>query len=546
MNRKLIGWLLSFVKPLTGKMVGAIFLGIISNLAVVALPVVGLLQGLRSLQGAAVNLPGTLLLLVALGILRGLCRYGEQYLNHDVAFSLLALLRRKIFQQIRQLGPARTTGMGSGDFITSITSDVEALEVFFAHTISPVVIFFGTTICTVGFLATYHWLLALMLLLSLLFVGIAVPISSYRQYQQVATAQMEETVALNQLVMEDIQSLGTISQFQLEASKLSDLRQQSRRLNELYQIKLRQETQIRVLGEAGLLAGVLLMLVAGVGLQLPKETVALSVVLGLSAFGPAFSLSGLGNALLVTFASGERIQRLLTETPEVTFPITDNEETQVSEVAYQKVSFAYDDDHEPVLEQLQLSLAAGESVGIGGPSGIGKSTLLKLAMRYFDPQSGNVMLNHRSLKRFSKQELRRLEGSMQQKTFIFADTIAYNIAIGKPEATTAEIEAAAKKARLDQWISELPEGYGTKIGGSERQISDGERQRIGLARLFLQEAELLLLDEPTSNLDYLNELTILANIKALQQDKTMILVSHRPTTLKIAKRTLFLKKGQLE
>lgn len=544
-KRTLIRWLLGFVGPLRGKMAGAVCLGILSNLAVVTIPVYGLLQISRHLAGEAVNTSGTLLILVTLGILRGVLRYGEQYLNHDIAFSLLALLRQKIFRKLRELGPARLTGVRSGDFITSITADVEALEVFFAHTVSPVLIFGGTTVVTVGYLTSYHWLLGLILLLSLLFVGLAVPISSYRRYERIASEQRQAFVAMNQQVMEDIQSLGTIRQFDLTADKLAELRKQGQELNQLSRQKLSQESQLSIRGEAGMLAGALLILVSGIGLSLPPATVAMAVVLTLSAFGPAFSLAGLGNALLVTFASGERIYRLFQEEPQVQFPAESQGEAAVTSVDFQKVSFAYP-QQEPLLEELSLALAQGESVGIGGPSGIGKSTLLKLIMRYFDPQGGNLMLNGRSLKRYSEPELQQLTGSFEQRTFIFEGTLAQNIAIGKLTATDEEIREAAAKAQLHDWIMGLPQGYQTVVGGLGRQLSDGECQRVGLARLFLKDASLLLLDEPTSNLDYLNELAILGNLTELAEGKTLLLVSHRPTTLQIAKRQYRLTKGQLE
>lgn len=545
MNKaKLIRWLLRFVGPLRGKMAGAVLLGILSNLAVVAIPVWGILQVSKYLAGERIDAKATLLLLVALGILRGVLRYGEQYLNHDIAFSLLAILRQKIFRKLRELGPARLTGIRSGDFITSITADVEALEVFFAHTVSPVLIFIGTSLITVGYLASYHWLLALILLLSLLFVGIALPISSYRHYEGIAGQQSEAFVALNQQVMEDIQSLGTIRQFDRLEEKRKDLRRQGEELNELSRKKLRQESQLTIFGEAGMLAGTLLILVSGIGLGLPSATVALAVVLTLSAFGPAFSLAGLGNALLVTFASGERIYHLFQEEAKVQFPAASQGEEQVTSLDFQKVSFAYSRE-KPILQELSLALGQGDSVGIGGPSGIGKSTLLKLIMRYFDPEEGNLMLNGRSLKRYSERELQQLTGSFQQSTFLFEATLAENIAIGKEDATEAEITAAATKAQIHDWILSLPEGYQTAIGGLGRQLSEGEAQRIGLARLFLKDASLLLLDEPTSNLDYLNELAILENLEELAAESTLLLVSHRPTTLQIAKRRYHLEEGGL-
>lgn len=543
---KLLGWLLHFVAPLKGRMLLAVLLGIISNLSVVAIPVIGFYQGWQLFNGRAVGVAATIWLLLALGILRGITRYGEQYCNHDIAFRLLALLRQQIFRQLRKLGPARLVSVKSGDFITTVTSDVEALEVFFAHTISPFFIFIGTTLVTVGFLGSHAWQLALILLTALCLVGLVIPLAGYHRYQAVAEQQHSSFTDLNQQVAESIQSLATIQQYDLGRERLASLSEEGQKLNEAHRKKLRQGTQLAVAGEAVMMTCAVLMILIGSVAALPAQVIGLGVVLSLSSFGPAFAMNGLGAALLTTFASGRRIYDLFQEEPQVVFPQEEelSEESRFTEAALQQLTFRYPDGEKPVLAAVDLSLRPGQTVGISGPSGIGKSTLIKLLMRYWDPESGNILLNQRSLRRFTESRLHRTEGFFEQTTFLFEDTVANNIRLGKAAATMEEIRQAAEKAAIHDWITGLPQGYETPIGGLARSLSDGERQRIGLARLFLQDAPLLLLDEPTSNLDYLNELAILETIRDFQ-DKAILLVSHRDTTLSSADAVYTLEDSHL-
>lgn len=544
---KLLSWLLHFVAPLKGRMLLAVLLGIISNLSVVAIPVIGFYQGWQLFNHQPVSLTATIWVLLALGILRGVTRYGEQYCNHDIAFRLLALLRQQIFHQLRKLGPARLVSIKSGDFITAVTSDVEALEVFFAHTVSPFFIFIGTTIATVGFLGSQAWQLGLLLLVALCMVGLVIPLWGYRRYQAVADQQHAFFTELNQQVTESIQSLATIQQFDLGAERLEKLTTAGEQLNDSYRKKLRQGTQLAVSGETVMMATAVLMFLLGVALNLAPQIVGLSVILTLSSFGPAFSMNGLGAALLTTFASGRRLYDLFQEEPQVVFPTQEpvTGVTTFTEAAFQQVTFRYPDGAKPILSNIDLTLSPGQTVGISGPSGIGKSTLIKLLMRYWDPERGNLLLNQRSLRRFTESSLHQTEGFFEQTTFLFEDTVANNIRLGKAAATMAEIQAAAQKAAIHEWISHLPQGYDTPIGGLARSLSDGERQRIGLARLFLQDAPLLLLDEPTSNLDYLNELAILETIQNFE-DKAILLVSHRDTTLAAADDIFTLEQGRLQ
>ncbi|ECB9799468.1 ABC transporter ATP-binding protein [Listeria monocytogenes] len=538
-----IRWLLKFVKPLRGKMILAILLGIISNLSVILISLIGAYGILAVILAQPLNPYKWLFVMVGCGVLRGVARYLEQYLNHDIAFRLLAIIRERIFSTLRKLGPARLSGKKSGDLITAITSDVEALEVFFAHTISPVFIALGTTIATVGFLGMYDTGLALILLLGQILVGVVLPMISYKRNKKIGTAYQTEFVGLNQAVMENIASLQDIFQFKLGEARLANLTDRGEKLNKQYQKRLRQGSELQILGEWVLIGTATLILVLDSFWQLPLETILIGTVLSLSSFGSVLALNALGTALLTTFASGKRLYALTEEKPVVTFngqlELTDFESAELN-----KVCFSHD-GKQAILNELSLDLPKGKWLGIGGESGSGKSTLVKLLMRYWDPD-GEVNLNNQPLPKITESSLHQIEGVMEQSTFLFEDTIGNNIRLGKKAATLDEVKVAARKAAIDKWIETLPEGYDTKIGGQARNLSDGERQRIGLARLFLHDASLLLLDEPTSNLDYINEQAILNTLRSEIQDKTVLVISHRKTTLDLAEEQWLLENGVLK
>lgn len=532
-NTQVIGWLLSFVKTLRLKMSGAVILGIVSNLFVILISYLGVSQMLALINHDDSHIWRTFWLLILCGFIRGFARYLEQYLNHDIAFSLLAEVRANIFRVLRKLGPARLTGKNSGDLITAITSDVEALEVFFAHTISPVFIALGTSIILVSYFAQIHLILGLILLLGHLFVGALVPIISYKQHEKTASAYQETFVDLNQAVMENVDSIRDVTQFSLVNEKLTQLSQVGNELNAKHRKKLSQASSIQILSELGLLVTTILIILVGAYFKLPFDKIILSSVLTLSSFGAVFALSGLGNALLSTFASGKRLFSLVNEEPNVIFSETTTEPVEsFKQLSIADMTFSYNE--KPVFDEFNLVLNQGKMLGIGGESGSGKSTLLKLLMRYWDPKKGEIAINQTALEKLTETELHKIESVMEQKTFIFAGTIGMNISLGKADATKEEIELAAQAAAIKEWIESLPEKYETKIGGNFREVSDGERQRIGLARVFLHDGTLLLLDEPTSSLDYINEQKILTTIKKVSQGKTAIVVSHRASTLEIA------------
>lgn len=539
-NIQVVNWLLSFVKPLSLKMSGAVLLGIISNLSVIRITFLGLKEMFAILSGDTNSVMKTFWLLILCGVIRGVARYMEQYLNHDIAFSLLANVRSSIFKVLRKLGPAKLSGKNSGDMITAITTDVEALEVFFAHTISPVFIAIGTSLVLVGYLLTNHLYLGLILLLGHLFVGVFVPVISYKQHEKTGSAYQETFVSLNQQVIENVDSIRDINQFSLEEEKLAGLHEAGEKLNQEYQKKLKQSSKIQILSEFGVIGTTILMILVGTQLDLSVSQQVTTSIITLSSFGSVLALSGLGNALLSTFASGKRLFALVNEEPNVVFNSDKQQhKNEFNDLVFENLSFSYDEKQ--ILDNLNINLEKGVTLGIGGESGKGKSTLLKLLMRYFDPNQGRILFDKTNLKDYSETELHSLESVMEQKTFIFADTIKNNISLKNEKISQEDIEKAAEAASLSEWIESLPDKYETKIGRQYRGVSDGEKQRIGLARVFLHDAPLLLLDEPTSSLDYLNEQKILQTIKNISEGKTTIVVSHRKSTLNIADEVMIIE-----
>lgn len=542
----LIRWLLSFTKPFKGKMILAILLGILSNLAVVAIPVISTLTLLRLIAGDTVNLSLILTLLIGCGVVRGITRYLEQYQNHDIAFSLLAHIREEIFLALRKIGPARLTGKNSGELITSISTDVEALEVFFAHTISPIFIALGTTLVTFVFLTSFDFALACILLAGQLLIGGIIPFISYRKNLQIGDDYKKAFVQVSQTIMENANSLKDIAQFHLEKKRLGKLTMDSNKLNQENRRRIFQGNSLQLFSELVVIGTTLCVFFYGNSQELAIETIVLSVVLSLSSFGPVLALGNLGNALLTTFSSGRRLYQLVHEEPYVTFEVNSPAVESVDTLAATSLAFHYPNTEKKVLEDISFELQQGHSIGISGESGSGKSTLLKLLMRYWDPDKGTITINDLPLSSLKEDALHHLEGVMEQSTFLFEDTIANNISLKRGSVSQENIEEAAKAAAIHDWILSLPEGYETQLSKLSRGISDGERQRIGLARLLVYDAPLVLLDEPTSNLDYVNEQAILAAFKEKLQDKTMVLVSHRSSTLKIAEKQLHLEKGHFK
>ena len=544
----IVARLIVLVKPMLPIMLAAIVMGVAGHFCATFITIFG---GFGILTAAGLPSPlgtvGTAFVCILLfALLRGVLRYAEQASNHYIAFKLLALIRDKVFGALRRLTPAKLEGRDRGDLISLITADIEALEVFYAHTISPICI---AAICVIGmtcFVGSYHILPALVLLAGYLLVGVALPIWSAKRGDRVAREYRQTLADTNSYVLESLRGLRDTLQYQDTDARAAGITAHSETLGEKQKaLKYREGITVAVTNTLILLT---VLCVLGVSLhlyqtgELGAEGVLICTLSALSSFGPVVALANLGASLTQVFASADRVLDLLDEEP-VTADVTDGTHTAFAGAEARNVSFSYAD--EEVLHDLSLTIPEKKIVGITGRSGSGKSTFLRLLMRFWDVNSGSIRFGSEDIRRVNTAALRAQESLVTQETELFDDTIENNIRIAKRDATREEVEAACRKAALDGFIRSLPKGYDTPVGELGGALSGGERQRIGVARAFLHDAPFLLLDEPTSNLDSLNEGVILKAVRAECKDKTVLLVSHRKSTMAAADVTYSVESGRL-
>ena len=541
--RRLIG----LVKPLTGYMVLAITLGLIGHLCASFLTIFG---GYAVLNGLGMETPlgltALLAAMVVFALLRGGLRYGEQACNHFIAFKLLALIRDKVFRALRRLCPAKLEGKDKGSLISVITSDIELLEVFYAHTISPtaIAVLFSAVLCL--FIGHYHWSLGLLALAAYLVVGAAVPLITSRLSGEDGMRFRTRSGDLSSFVLDSLRGLPEIQQYGQGEARLARM---NGRTDELAKDEERMKrtagrntactnTLLLLLDLAMLFASAALYRQGAVGF----DGVLIPTVALMSSFGPTVALAGLGSTLQNTFAAGNRVLDILEETP-VVEEVAGRTEIAFTGASAKDVCFAY--DAQTILDHVSVEVPQNEIVGITGRSGSGKSTLLKLFMRFWEVQEGEIRLSGRRVRDINTANLRQMESFVTQQTHLFHDSIKHNLRIANLDATDAQIVEACKKASVHDFIMTLPRGYDTPVGELGDTLSGGERQRLGLARAFLHDAPFLLLDEPTSNLDSLNEAVILRSLREAGQDKTVVLVSHRASTMRIADKVYSVENGRM-
>lgn len=540
---KVMGRLIGLVKPLTGFMLLAILMGLAGHLCATFITVLAgyaLLDALGQTMGVAL---GTAFLCMALfAVLRAGLRYGEQACNHFIAFRLLALLRDRVFGALRRLCPARLEGRDKGDLISLITSDIELLEVFYAHTISPAaiaVLFCGLMI---AFLAHLHPALGALAAAAYLTVGGALPVLISRMSGESGARFRQGSGELSSFVLCSLRGLNETLQYGQGQAQLEELRRRTDALS------ADEERMKHAAGAGSALTGAVLLFfdLASAALcssgAISFGGAVLSVLALMSSFGPTVALAGLGSTLQSTFAAGNRVLDILDDMP-VTPDVTDQPATAFTGAEVDGVSFAY--EGEEVLSGISMTIPRGSVVGITGRSSSGKSTLLRLLMRFWRVDQGEIRLSGRSVECINTTDLRCMESFVTQDTHLFHDSIARNLRIAKPDATQAELEDACRRASVHDFITQLPQGYETPVAELGDSLSSGERQRIGLARAFLHGSPLMLLDEPTSNLDSLNEAVILRSLKENNQGSTVVLVSHRRSTMGIADQVYSVESGRL-
>ena len=544
-NLSCMARLITLVGPLTGVMLLAITLGVLGFIAATLIPVLGGV-GILSVLNHQDTLPLIFLVAALCALLRGVFRYGEQTCNHYIAFKLLAILRQKVFAALRRLAPAKLDGRDKGDLISVITSDIELLEVFYAHTISPAAIALVMSLLTAAFLAWFHWAYGVLALLAYATVGILLPVLASRRSGDTGNRMRQKAGQLSAFVLDSLRGVDETIQYHGQAQRLGELEGRTDDLSRVQQDMSRiTGTNTAVthtviwLYDLALLALGLVLLEQG---QVNFGGVLVPLITLMSSFGPVVALANLGATLQSTFAAARRVLDILDETP-VVEEVSGQSATRFHGAACEDLTFSY--GGETILDGLTLDFPKGKVVGIVGRSGSGKSTLLKLLMRFWDRQSGAVTISERDVRNINTSDLRSMQGYMTQDTDLFHDTILKNILLARPDATREEVEEACKKASIHDFILTLPQGYDTPVGELGDTLSGGERQRLGLARAFLHNAPFLLLDEPTSNLDSLNEAEILRSLHRERDQRTVILVSHRRSTMGIADQVHSVEHGRV-
>ncbi len=557
-----MGSLIGLVKPLIHIMAAAIILGTLGYLCAEFLTVLaaqGIVHilsqnGLITLRNSwlsGTSLKTILTVMIIIAVMRGFLHYAEQYCNHFIAFKLLAIIRHKVFAALRKLCPAKLEGRDKGNLISIITTDIELLEVFYAHTVSPIAIAVLTSVIMVVFIGSYNVLCGLLALVAYLIVGVLIPVVNGKKGGGKGMEYRTQFGELNSFVLDSLRGLDETIQYAQGEKRKSEMSEKSNSLSSLQKELSKLEGSQRAVTNSVILISSFAMLLLTVSLynsgKIGFEGIITCTVAMMGSFGPTVALSSLSNNLNQTLASGERVLSLLEEEPMVR-EIPDDASFNVTEhdfkgASAENVTFAYGE--ETILKDYSIKLEPGIITGIHGASGSGKSTLLKLLMRFWDVGEGKINIDGEDVRKIPTKRLRDLESYVTQETQLFHDTIANNIAIAKKDATREEIIEAAKKASVHDFIMTLPNGYDTQVGELGDTLSGGEKQRIGIARAFLHDSELMLLDEPTSNLDSLNEGIILKSLRESASKKTVVIVSHRASTMNVADRVFETNSGRI-
>lgn len=534
--------LVGLVKPLTGYMILAITMGLIGHLCAAFITIFGGFAILNALgMDTAISLTVIFVCLIVFALVRGFLRYAEQACNHFIAFKLLALIRDKVFGALRKLCPAKLEGRDKGDLISVITSDIELLEVFYAHTISPICIAFLFCVIMIVFIGSYHTALGILALIAYGTVGVIIPLVTSKLSGDVGLKFRSKSGALSGFVLDSLRGLSETIQYGQGEKRMADMNAMTDALSHVEESMKRTAGRNTAVTNTVILIFDLAMLFLSAYLSGFESTLVCTLAL-MSSFGPVVALAALGSTLQNTFAAGNRVLDILDETP-VVEEITGQKEVGFHGAAAEHVTFAYGE--ETILDDFSVNFPENKIMGIVGRSGSGKSTLLKLFMRFWQVQQGEVKISGRNVEEINTKNLRDMESFVTQETHLFHDSIRNNLRIAKLDATDAEIITACKKASVHDFIMSLPQGYDTPVGELGDTLSGGERQRLGLARAFLHDAPFLLLDEPTSNLDSLNEAVILKSLHKERQGKTVVLVSHRKSTMGIADTVYSVEHGRM-
>ena len=543
---KIMAQLIGLIAPLMHVMILAITTGVLGFLCAISITILG---GYAILTFLGLNnfftIKTIFITVLVLAALRGLLHYVEQLSNHFIAFKLLALIRDKVFKALRKLSPAKLEGRDKGNLIALITSDIELLEVFYAHTISPIAIGVLTSIIMTIFIGSFNIVLGAIALLGYFTIGFIIPYFSSKFGKNDGMEYRNNFGKLNSYFLDSLWGIKEILQFGYGEKRIQTIESKTDDLMDLNKKLKKYEGIISGLATSAVSLFTLAILVVSVLISKDKNlsNILIPTIAMASSFGPVIALSNLSNNLFMTLASGERVLNLLAEKPIVEEVYNGESNLEFNGLECENVCFDY--EGEEILNDYNLEIEPNKIIGISGKSGSGKSTLLKLFMRFWDIKKGSLKISGTNIKDINTDSLRDIESYVTQETSIFKDTIENNIKIADKNATREEVIEACKKASLHDFIMSLPNGYDTNVGELGDTLSGGEKQRIGIARSFLHKASFMLLDEPTSNLDSLNEAVILKSVKDNSKDRTVVLVSHRLSTLNIADKVYKMKTDRV-
>ena len=514
------------LKPLAPIMAITISMGVVGFLAAIAIASFGAIAiGAFIGDITFISFTGAMVVMAVSAVLRGFLRYGEQLSGHYIAFKILYILRDKIFAKLRKLAPAKLEGQEKGNLISLITSDIELLEVFYAHTIAPISIAIITN--------------------SIISI---IPYASSSLGKEAGVRYRNMFGECNNYILDSLRGLKEVLLFKSGDERLNEINSKSHRINESLDKIKEHEGIIRAITDLTIMIAILTFV--GVGFaqysvgNISFTWMLVGIVIIASSFGPVVALSNLSNTLLQTFACAERLFDLIDEEPHVE-EVADGHEIKGESIAYDNVTFSYPNRKEKIFDTASVDIKKGDKIALIGESGIGKSTFVKLMMRFWDVNDGKINLDNKNIKEVNTTSLRNSQTLVSQETYLFNESILDNIKIGNPKASKEEVIKAAKMASIHDFIETLPKGYDTKVGELGGNLSSGEKQRIGLARAFLSNGDVLILDEPTSNLDTLNEGEILKSIKENCEDKTIVLISHRKSTTAVCNKTYKLENSKL-
>lgn len=540
--------LLRIAAPVKGLLIISTLASILGNLAQIGLMSSGALLLLASQKLIPANpaLCAAAMAGCAVVIVAG--RYTEGVISHAGAYRLLADMRIQLYRTLRPLAPACLIDREKGDILSIAVSDIETIEFFFAHTIGPLFTVILLPCVTLLLALHFHPLFAAVLLPVYLVVSLLFPLIAVRSGRKVGMEYRQRLGALKSMVLESVYGLRDIQIFGWGPRRLEQILRQNQQINRsAHGLTLHRQTVSSAPTFFIYLARILILAVASHLAATGSDQVAGTVILSFAAtasFSSTQSLTMVVSNLLETYAAAERLFQLEDTPPAVSHPVSPKSCGPIRQVEFDRVNFSYAGQSKPVLDHFSLLLNLGDKLGIMGESGIGKSTVLRLLLRFWEPDSGQIRINGIPLEEIDPQELRRRIAVLEQDTFLFQGTIAENIAIGKPDATLTEIQTAARRAGLHDFISTLPEGYDTPMGEMGSRLSGGERQRVGIARIMLLDPDLIVMDEPTSSLDILREKELLYTLQKACSDKMLLLVSHRPSTLTGCTRLIRLEHGK--